>query len=110
VLGVALSMTFGVAVAQHHAVSGTVTDAATGDVIPGVNVSLKGTSTGTVTNGDGQYALTAPPDGTLVFSFIGFNAREIAVDGQTQINVGLETETIGLEEVIAIGYGTMRKR
>lgn len=95
---------------QGKKISGTVTGK-DGQPIPGVSIVVKGTTTGTITNIDGNYNLTKAPDNTiLVFSFVGMKTQEIAVNGQVQINVVMEDETIGLEEVVAIGYGTMTKR
>jgi TonB-dependent starch-binding outer membrane protein SusC len=96
-------------VQQQKTVSGAVTDK-TGEPLPGVTVVVKGTTRGTVTNADGNYSLTnIPEDATLVFSFVGLKTQEIAVYNQTQINVEMEVDAIGLDEVIAIGYGTMKK-
>ncbi|MGC9354613.1 MAG: SusC/RagA family TonB-linked outer membrane protein, partial [Mariniphaga sp.] len=94
---------------QQPAVKGKVTDAA-GQPLPGVTVVVKGTARGTVTNADGDYSLTnIPEDATLVFSFVGMRTEEIAVGNQTTINVTMEEETIGIDEVVAIGYGTVKK-
>ena len=95
---------------QQPAVSGKVTDSA-GQPLPGATVVVKGTMQGTVTNADGYYSLTnIPEDATLVFSFVGMKTQEVVVGDQTVINVTMEEETIGLGEVIAIGYGTQSKR
>ena len=81
-----------------------------GELLPGVTVLIKGTTIGTITDMDGKYELgSVPSDGTLVFSFVGMKKQEIAVGGKTSINVVLEDETIGIEEVVAIGYGTVKK-
>lgn len=78
--------------------------------IAGVTVAVKGTTTGTITTGEGTYRLTGlPENAVLVFSFIGMKTQEIQVD-KAVINVILEEETIGLEEVVAIGYGTAKKK
>lgn len=91
------------------AVSGKVTDAA-GSPLPGVTVVLQGTTTGTITDVDGKYFLSGiASDDILVFSFVGMKSQEIQVAGKSQINVKMSEETIGLEEVVAIGYGTMKK-
>ncbi len=82
-----------------------------GQPIPGVSIAIKGTSSGTITDVDGSYHLTnVPDDAVLVFSFVGMKAQEIALKGRNQINVTLEEETIGLEEIVAVGYGTVRKK
>ncbi len=94
---------------QQPAVSGKVTDES-GQPLPGVTIVIKGTTRGTVTNADGEYNLTnLPEDATLVFSFVGMRSHEVVVGNQTRINVRMEQETIGIEEVVAIGYGTQRK-
>ncbi len=82
-----------------------------GGPIPGVTVFVKGTTQGTTTDVDGNYSIrSVPADAVLVFSFVGMKTKEIVVAGQTQINVSLDEETIGLNEVVAIGYGTQRRR
>jgi len=94
---------------QQPAVSGTVTDEAN-QPLPGVTVLVKGTTQGTVTNADGEYTLRdIPEDATLVFSFVGMRTQEIPVGNQTSINVEMAVDAIGLEEVVAIGYGTQKK-
>ena len=96
---------------QQFAVSGKVTSASTGEPLPGVTVVVKGTTQGTITDTDGKYNLAGiTPDAILVFSFVGLKTKEIAVGGRTQIDVAMEEEVIGIEEVVAIGYGTMKKR
>ncbi len=89
-------------------VTGKVTDEF-GDPLPGVTVLVKGTLTGTVTDMDGIFSLNVSPDKVLVFTFIGMKATEVLVGNQSIINVTLQADAIGLDEVVAIGYGTMRK-
>ena len=93
-----------------HTVSGKVTDPQ-GQPLPGVTIIVKGNIMhGTITNADGNYTLTQVPDhATLVFSFIGMKSREADVNGLTQVDVIMEEGTIGIEEVVAVGYGTMKK-
>jgi len=92
-----------------HPVKGKVTNEK-GEPIPGVTVVVKGTMSGSITDADGNYSLTnLPGNSILVFSFVGLLTREVEFKGQPIINVVLEEETIGLEEVVAIGYGTMKK-
>src|SRR5690554_3439557 len=94
---------------QQRTVSGKVTDSS-GQPLPGVTIVLKGTTQGTVTNTDGEYSFSSlPEDATLVFSFVGMRSHEVVVGSQTRINVRMEEDVIGIEEVVAIGYGTMRK-
>jgi TonB-linked SusC/RagA family outer membrane protein len=96
--------------AQTVTVNGRVTEAGSNEPLPGVNVVVKGTMTGTITDSDGNYSLSVPPSSTLVFTFIGFTQSETEVGGRTRIDVSLQAVTIGLDEVVAIGYGTVRKR
>ncbi len=97
------------AVWQQAVVTGKVTDSK-GLPLPGVSIIVKGTTQGTVTNNDGDYTLTnIPPDATLVFSFVGMITQEEVVGNQANIDITMEEDVIGIEEVVAIGYGTMRK-
>ena len=94
---------------QSKTVRGKVTSV-DGESLPGVTVTVRGTSIGAITDADGNYSLNVPAQGTtLVFSFIGMETRSIEIGNQSQINVVMSTATIGLEEVVAIGYGTVRK-
>ncbi|MHA7110675.1 TonB-dependent receptor [Sunxiuqinia elliptica] len=94
---------------QKITIKGTVTDN-TGAALPGVTVAVKGTTNGTITDFDGNYTLgDIPANGTLVFSFVGMKTEEIAVEGQNNINLRMEEESIGLEEVVAVGYGVQKK-
>lgn len=96
---------------QNITVKGKVTDAVSGEELPGVNVVVKGTTNGTITMVDGTYELEVPAnDAVLLFSFIGYKLQEVPVAGNTTINVALETETTELDEVVAIGYGTVKKK
>ncbi len=90
-------------------VSGKVTDLS-GAPLPGVTVVVKKTTIGVITDADGNYSLpNVPGDATLVFSFVGMKTQEISVAGKTSIDATMEEETIGIEEVVAIGYGTVKK-
>ncbi|PZX20142.1 TonB-linked SusC/RagA family outer membrane protein [Breznakibacter xylanolyticus] len=106
-------MMFGVlAMAQQtQTVKGKVLDA-TGAPIPGANVMIQGTTTGTITDMDGNYVLEVPDaqNAVLVFSFIGFQNQTVPVSNKTTINSVLKDDTIGLDEVVAIGYGVVKKR
>jgi TonB-linked SusC/RagA family outer membrane protein len=90
-------------------VTGKVTDSSGGS-LPGVSVVVKGTTTGVITDNNGTFSLAnIPENATLQFSFVGMKMQENPVSGKSTINVTLIEETIGIEEVIAIGYGTQRK-
>jgi len=93
----------------QRTVSGKVTDSE-GQALPGVTVVVKGTTQGTVTNADGEYSISdLPDDATLIFSFVGMRTQEIAVGNQSTINVTMVEDIIGIEEVVAVGYGTREK-
>src|SRR5690606_23134344 len=97
------------AVFQQRVVSGKVTDSR-GQPLEGVTVVIKGDTQGTATNASGAYSLAnIPENATLVFSSVGMHPQEIVVGGQTNINVIMEDEAIGIEEVVAVGYGSMKK-
>jgi iron complex outermembrane receptor protein len=94
---------------QKKQISGTVVDS-DGNAIPSVSVVIKGTTTGTTTGMSGEFTLETPADAqTLVFSFVGMKAQEIPIANQTVINVTMQEETIGLGEVVAVGYGIQKK-
>jgi len=98
------------AFAQTQNVSGVIVDASKAP-IPGASVIVKGTSIGSISDANGNYSLSnLPSNVTLIFSFVGMKAQEIKVGTQTKIDVTMEVETIGLDEVVAIGYGTVKKR
>jgi iron complex outermembrane receptor protein len=91
-------------------VSGTVTDAETGETLPGVNISVKGETIGTSTNADGEYSLEVPSArDTLIFSFVGYNRSEVPINGRTIIDVSLSSAIRELENLVVIGYGTQQK-
>ncbi len=92
-------------------IRGTVTDGESGGELPGVNVVVKGTTTGTVTNIEGEYSLNVPANAqTLVFSSVGFEAEEVAIGNQTTINMTMLPDIQSLSEVVVVGYGTQDKR
>lgn len=94
---------------QQKSVTGKVTDSS-GGPLPGVSVVVKGTTTGTITDFDGNYSLAnVPINGMLVFSFVGMKSQEVVVGAKAKIDVQLAEETVGIEEVVAIGYGTQKK-
>nr|WP_321409277.1 TonB-dependent receptor [uncultured Carboxylicivirga sp.] len=97
----------GIINAQTKTITGTITDATDGSPIPGATVMVKGTTTGTITSFDGVYSLDVPAEAeTLVFSFVGMKTEEVALTGQTVINIALKTESIGMEEVVVTAYGS----
>ncbi|MDF7820816.1 TonB-dependent receptor [Runella sp. MFBS21] len=90
-------------------VTGKVIDE-TNSPLPGVSIVLKGTQKGTVTDGNGQFKLDVPDaNATLIFSFVGYEPQEIAVGNQTSINLTLKSDSKVLEEIVVIGYGTLKK-
>jgi len=93
---------------QNLSVSGVVTDASDGSPLVGVTVLVKGTTTGTSTDVNGKYSLNAAQNATLVFTYIGMEKQEIPVRSKT-INVKLQANSHELSEVVAVGYGTMKK-
>ncbi|KAB7727140.1 SusC/RagA family TonB-linked outer membrane protein [Rudanella paleaurantiibacter] len=95
--------------AVERVITGRVVDDAN-SALPGVSVVMKGTTRGTVTDADGRFRLEVPDAGaTLVFSFVGYTAQEVAVTNQTTINLTLQADNKQLNEVVVIGYGTVRK-
>ncbi len=99
------------AIAQqdHKTVTGTIVGE-DGKPIPGVTIIEKGTTTGTVSDVDGNFTISVPAKATLQFSFVGLRTQEIVVGDQTTIKVTMMTDAIGLDEVVAIGYGTAKKK
>ncbi|WP_439581351.1 TonB-dependent receptor [Dyadobacter bucti] len=92
------------------AVKGQIIDAETKDALPGVNVLVKGTQTGTSSDANGNYTLNIPDaNATLVFSFVGYEPTEVKVGSRTEINVSMKTDLKSLEEVLVVGYGTVKK-
>lgn len=105
-----METTSNLSIQQQKSVSGKITDSL-GGALPGVSVVVKGTTTGTITDTNGNYSIpNVPANATLVFSFVGMKGQEISVSGKNQINLIMEEETVGIEEVVAVGYGTMTKR
>jgi TonB-linked SusC/RagA family outer membrane protein len=90
-------------------VSGTVTDATDGSPLPGVSVKVQNTTVATVTGTDGKYTINANPGNVLVFSFIGKISQNITVPPDGRIGVSLQDDAVALEEVVVVGYGTMKK-
>ena len=96
------------AIAQNIKVQGTVTDEA-GEPLIGVTVSVLNTAQGTMTDIDGKYQITVPSKSTLSFVYIGFQSSNILVNGKTTINVVLKEDNLTLDEVVVVGYGTMKR-
>jgi TonB-dependent starch-binding outer membrane protein SusC len=100
-----------VANAQTRVITGKVTSSEDGEPIPGVSISVLGTTMGTVTNMDGNYSLQVPEDArSLMFSFVGFRTQEIIIEGRSNIDVVLQVDVFAVDEVVVVGYGVQRKR
>jgi TonB-dependent starch-binding outer membrane protein SusC len=95
--------------AQDVNVGGKVTDGK-GNGLPGVSITVKGTTKGANSDMDGNYTISAPSSSTLVFSFIGFASQEIAIGNQSKIDVTLSDDIKSLEEVVVVGYGTAKRK
>ncbi len=97
--------------AQEREISGKVTESIDGTSLPlpGVNVIVKGTSKGTVTDMDGNYTLQASPADILVFSFLGYSTKEIQVGDNREVNVSLSSDVSQLNELVVVGYGKQKK-
>jgi TonB-linked SusC/RagA family outer membrane protein len=105
-LGILIS---GAIIAQGIRVTGKVTDAADGSALAGVTFQEKGTTNGTISDGSGNFAITVAPTATLVASYVGYTSQEIPVNNRTSINISLSIGNLRLNEVMVIGYGTVRK-
>ena len=93
----------------QHDITGTVTDVE-GQPLPGVNILVRGTTRGTTSDGEGIFSLTVPSaHDTLVFSFVGYQTREVPIEGRTHIEVVLESEAIAGNELVVVGYGEQRR-
>jgi len=104
-------ITGALAMAQTVQISGTVTGSEDGLPLPGVNITVKGTTIGAITGADGKYVLAVPTGAqTLVFSFIGFVTQEVPVQGRTTINIVLRQDLYNVDEVVVVAYGTQQKR
>lgn len=95
-------------VVQDVRVSGKVTDA-NGSAVPNTSVNVKGSKSGTTTGADGSYSITVPEGATLVFSSVGYETQEVAVNGRSEINIVLRNSTKVLDQVVVVGYGSQRK-
>ncbi len=99
----------GIAVGQTQIISGQILDTKTQETVPGVTILIKGTSNGTITDFDGNFSIKAMPGEVLAVSFVGYKTQEISIGNQTTINVGLDLDIKALEEVVVVGYGTVKK-
>ena len=97
------------AFAQNITVKGVVTDGQDKMTIPAVSVTVKGTNAGAQTDATGKYSISAAPNSTLVFSYVGYVTQEIPVNGRETINVVFSSSSQSLEQVVVVGYGTQRK-
>ena len=95
--------------AQNIQVQGTVVGGSDNEPLPGVNVVLKGSTTGVVTDMDGNFSLSVPANATLLFTFIGFESQEVDVNGRYSLRIVLAEETESLDEVVVVGYGVQKK-
>ncbi len=90
-------------------VQGKVTTEEDGSGLPGVNILIKGTTRGTTTDIDGNYRINAPEDGTLVFSYLGYETQEVSVNGRSEISIVMAPDLSRLQEIVVIGYGEVKK-
>lgn len=96
--------------AYQEVITGQVTDQTTGESIPGMNIVLMDTDTGTTTDAEGRYEINVPSlDGVLIFSFVGYETRNVPIDGRTEIDVVMEGILLGGEELVVVGYGTRER-
>lgn len=93
--------------AQDLRIIGTVKSG--GEALPGVSVALKGSGVGTITDGEGKYAINAPADGTLQFSFVGMISQDVPIRGQRTIHIELKDESVNIDEVVVVAYGVAKK-
>ena len=94
--------------AQNRQVTGKVADAQ-GKPVAGATIMIDGTSTGTTTAADGRFSISAPANGTLIISFIGYQSQSVAISGRTTVNVTLVEDTHAIDDVVVTGYGVQRK-
>jgi len=100
-----------VLLAQTKEITGIVTSTEDGGTMPGVSISVKGTSLGTITDMNGRFVLKVPADAkTLLFSFVGMASQEVVIGNQSVINIQLKAEDISVDEVVVVGYGVQKKR
>ena len=106
VLGLMLSQSI---YAQPKTVTGTVTDATTNESLPGVNVIIKNTTTGTTTDYNGAYSISVAPGQVLVFTFVGYASQEVTVGASNRIDVRLSPDVEFIDEIVVVGYGTQKR-
>lgn len=95
---------------QKPKVTGTVVDAISGEAIPGVNVSIEGTTIGTVTDESGKYSLELPSENSvLIFSFVGYTSQKVVYSGQENISINLDADVKSLDEIVVVGYGVQKR-
>ena len=94
--------------AQSKQISGTVTGP-DGKPVAGATVMVDGSHVGTTSNGDGSFTITAPGNGSLVVSFIGYETQKVAIGGKTRINISLKEDTQAIDDVIVVAFGTAKK-
>jgi TonB-linked SusC/RagA family outer membrane protein len=100
----------GLVQAQNITVTGTVTESSTGQPMPGVNIIIQGTITGTITDVDGNYSIQVDnPNAVLVFSSVGYLTKTYSLNGATVVNIQMDQDVLSLEELVVIGYGTQKK-
>lgn len=104
-----LFMSLSVIYAQDRQVKGKVTDSNDGSGMPGVTIGVKGTTNGVITDGEGRFTVNVGNNATLVFSYIGYETKEVVVGNQSEINVALVASAMTLNETVVIGYGTLKK-
>lgn len=110
VLILMLSLLLGnIAMAQQTVLTGKVTDSSSGEALPGVSIVVKGTTNGTITNMDGIFNLSSKKGDILQFSFVGYKTQEVVVQDQKKLNIALVEDNAELQEVVVIGYGTVKK-
>lgn len=107
---VAVALLISLGAFAQDVVTGKVTDAADGSGIPGVSVAVKGTTRGAQTDANGTYKVNAGSNATLVFSFVGYASKEVAVGSKSVVNVSLAADNKSLEEVVVVGYGTQKRK
>jgi len=106
---VAVALVISLGAFAQDVVSGKVTDAADGSAIPGVSVTVKGTTKGAQTDVNGTYKVNAASGSTLVFTFVGYTSKEVKATGSV-VNVALSADNKSLEEVVVVGYGTQKRK